>query len=209
MFEDEHKKAIKSYNNKKFLLCILTILVLDTVVISLNILVFKQTWKEVLSPSLIIMLTINAYMMIKARSILIPYNLQGKAETFANTVYYNDLVAALETRCQMGGLTKHLIQKYARINSHFNAEIIAFEAMEVKIRYKEHDEKLFVTYEGNAYYITGWGFYSDGYFIFYLERIREDGRKRILTLALSVPQTVTPPAQVDVSTKENVLESVE
>ena len=59
MFEDEHKKAIKSYNNKKFLLCILTILVLDTVVISLNILVFKQTWKEVLSPSLIIMLTMN------------------------------------------------------------------------------------------------------------------------------------------------------
>jgi len=208
MFQDEHKKAIKRYNNNKFLLCILAILALDAVVICLNILVVKQTWREVLSPSLIIMLAINAYMMIKAKSILFPYALEGKAQTFANTTYYNDLIAAIQTRCQMGELTKHLIQKHARINSRFNKKTMTFEAMEVKIVYKEHDDKLFVTYEGKEYYITGWGFHSDGCFIFCLERIREDGRKRILTLALSVPQSITQPAQVDVSTKENVLESV-
>jgi len=203
LFEESNKKTVKLYKNKRILLWILIIFLLDVAVIGLGIVVFKQTWKEVLTPSLLIMLVINTYLIIKAKPKLPPHDLQEKAEIFASTVYYEDLITALKTKFQTNMLTDHLVQKYARINSHFNIKSMAFEAMEVRIRYKTYDEKLFVTYKGNIYYITGWGFDSDNSFVFYFE---DNGNpNNFFSSVCTIPAKVTEP----VTEKTPELEQVE
>ncbi len=201
MFQDEYAKEIKLYKNKRSGLLILLLLLLDVTLIILAVSLFKQTFKESVLPILLVMLPINYYLFFKVKLPLTPYSLREKVEIFAGTIYYRDLISAIESKCRTTILTDHLIQKFARINSYFNVKTMTIELVEVKIHYEKYDEKLIIIYEGKEYYITGWGFYSDTSFVFYL-----DDEKHTNNLTQII---CTLPAKTNKLVVENVLESIE